>query len=107
MSCAKTAEPIDLPIWVVDSSGPNDDLIINNQLLFVGYIPVVHPPRLPQDAQVQSYSPGGANVPSLENTLPPPGEYESTNRLGRRCALCQITLTTCYLWTRSLRQSHR
>jgi len=27
--------------------------------------------------------------------------------IRRRCALCQITLTTCYLWTRPLRQSHR
>jgi len=38
-------------IWVVDSSGP-------------------------KDAQVQSYSPGGANVPSWEDTFLPPGEYD-------------------------------
>ena len=36
-------------IWVVDSDGPAEK------------------------AQVQSYSPGGANVQSWENTLPPPG----------------------------------
>jgi len=35
-----------------------------------------------KDAQVQSYSPGGANVPSWEDTLPPPGEYDWTTRLG-------------------------
>jgi len=28
------------------------------------------------EAQVQSHSPGGANVPSQEDTLPPPGEYD-------------------------------
>ena len=27
-------------------------------------------------AQVQSYSPSGANVPSCEDTLPPAGEYD-------------------------------
>ena len=41
MSCAETAEPIDLPfeLWLVDPGGP-------------------------KEAQVQSYSPGGANVPT-------------------------------------------
>jgi len=58
-------------------------------------------------AHFQSYSPGGANVPSWEDTLPSPGEYDWITRLQRRCALCQITSTTCYLWTRALRQSHR
>jgi len=28
-----------------------------------------------KEAQIQSYSPGGANVPSWEGTLAPPGEY--------------------------------
>ena len=51
MSCAKTAQPIDLPFLVVDSGGA-------------------------KEAQVQSYSPGGANVPSLEGTLAPPDEYD-------------------------------
>jgi len=37
-------------------------------------------------------------VPSWEDTLPPVGECNWTIRLQRRCALCQITLTTCYLW---------
>jgi len=32
-------------------------------------------------AQVQSYSPGGANVPSWEGTLAQPGEYDWTVRL--------------------------
>jgi len=58
----------------------------------------------PKDAQVQSYSPSGTNVPSWEDTLPPPGEYDSTILLRRRCALCQITLTTCYFWTRPVAQ---
>jgi len=69
-------------VWVVDSSRRND-------------------------AQVQLYSPDGANVPSWEDTLPPPIECDWIIRLRRRCALRQITLTTCYLWTRPLRQSHR
>jgi len=31
----------------------------------------------PKEAQeVQSYSPGGANVQSWEDSLPPPGEYD-------------------------------
>ena len=30
--------------------------------------------RGPKDAQVQSYSPGGANVPLWKDTLPSPGE---------------------------------
>ena len=44
---------------------------------------------------------------SWEDTLPPASKYDWTIRRRRRCALCQITLTTCYLWTRPLRQSHR
>jgi len=44
MSCAEMAEPIDLPFMVVDSRGP-------------------------KEAQVQSHSPGGANVPTWEGTL--------------------------------------
>jgi len=43
MNCAKTAEPIDLPLWVVDSGGQ-------------------------KEAQDQWYSPGGAYVPSCEGT---------------------------------------
>jgi len=38
-------------VWVVDSGGP-------------------------KEAQVQSYSPGGANVPSHVDTLAPSGEYD-------------------------------
>jgi len=53
VSCAETAEPIDLPfgLWNVDSGGL-------------------------KEAQVQSYSLGGANVPTWECTLTPPGEYD-------------------------------
>jgi len=29
-----------------------------------------------KDAHIQCYSPGGANVPSLEDTLPPPSEND-------------------------------
>jgi len=29
----------------------------------------------PKEAQVQSYLPGGANVPTREGTLAPPGKY--------------------------------
>ena len=39
----------------------------------------------PKDAQVQSYSPGGANVPSWEGTFAPPSEYDWTVRLRQRC----------------------
>ena len=49
MSCAKTAEPIDF--------------------LFGWWTKWV------KDAQVQSYSPGGANVPSNVGTLAPLAEY--------------------------------
>jgi len=30
----------------------------------------------PKKAQVQSYLPGGANMPTWEGTLAPPGEYD-------------------------------
>jgi len=50
----------------------------------------------PKEAQVQSYSPGGANVPTwevhwchLSNTIQP-------SVRGGVAVLCQITLTTCY-----------
>jgi len=52
-----------------------------------------------KDAHVQSYSPGGANVPSWEDTLPPPLKYDWTVHLQRRCTLCQISLTTLSLDT--------
>ena len=39
----------------------------------------------PKEAQVQLYSPGGANVSSHVGTLAPPGEYDWTVRLRRRC----------------------
>jgi len=40
-----------------------------------------------QCTQFQSYSPGGANVPTWEDTLVPPGEYDWTVRLWWRCSL--------------------
>jgi len=40
-----------------------------------------------KEAQVQSYSPGYANVPSLEGTLLQPGKYDWTVRVRRRCGL--------------------
>jgi len=41
----------------------------------------------PKEAQVQSYSPGGAIVPTWEGTLASPGEYNWTICLWRRCGL--------------------
>jgi len=49
-------------VWVVDSGGP-------------------------KEAQVTSYSPGGENVSSWDVTLTPPGEYDWTVYLRRRCGL--------------------
>ena len=61
VSCAKMAEPIDLPIRFVDWGL--------------------------KEAQVQSYSLGGANVLSWNGTLTPAGKYDRTVRLRRRCGL--------------------
>jgi len=58
ISCAKMAEPIYLPFVFVDLGGP-------------------------KEAQVQLYSPGGANVPSWEGTLAAPGDYA----MRRQCCL--------------------
>jgi len=41
----------------------------------------------PKEAQVQSYSPGGTNVPSWEGRLAPPGKYDTTVHLWRQCSL--------------------
>jgi len=41
----------------------------------------------PKEAQVQLHSLGGANVPSWEGTLAPPGEYNWTFHLWRQCSL--------------------
>ena len=49
----------------------------------------------PEEAQAQSHSPGGANVPTWEGTLAPSGEYDRT-AYGGDAVLRQITLTTCY-----------
>jgi len=74
MSCAKTAEPIDLSFSVVNSGGP-------------------------KVAQVQSYLPGGTHVPTWE-----PGRADwrhvadttDPSICGGSAVLCQITLTTCF-----------
>jgi len=47
MQCAEMAEPIDLPFGLWT-----------------------------KEAQVQSFSPGGTNVPTWEGTLVPPGKYD-------------------------------
>jgi len=66
-SSAKTAEPIDLPFELWTRVGG------------------------PKKVQVQTYLPVGANMPSLEGTLPP------TVRLLRQCCLMYYrTLTICY-----------
>jgi len=41
----------------------------------------------PKEAQIQSYSPDGANVPTWKGTLTPPGEYDWTVCLQWRCGL--------------------
>jgi len=41
----------------------------------------------PKEAQVQSYSPGGASLPAREGTLAPRGEYDWTVRLMGQCGL--------------------
>jgi len=64
VSCAETAEPIDLPLGLWTWVGRSD-------------------------AQVRSYSPGGANVPTWEGSLVP---YVC----GGNAVLCQISLTTYY-----------
>jgi len=41
----------------------------------------------PKESQVQSYSPGDANVPSWEGTLALPGQHNWTIHLLRQCSL--------------------
>jgi len=73
VSCAKTAEPIDLPFGCG-----------------LGWT---------EEAQVQSYSPGGANVLSWEGTMAPPGECDSIIRLQRLCSLMSNYFDHLfYLW---------
>jgi len=55
-------------IWVVDSSGPKEE-------------------------QVQSYSPGGAHVPTWEGTS---ANMIEPSICGGDAVLCQTTVTTCY-----------
>jgi len=51
MSCADMAEPMDLPFGLSTRGRP-------------------------REAQVHLHSPGGANVPTWEGSLAPPGEYD-------------------------------
>jgi len=74
MSCAKTAEAIDLPFGLWTQVRPRKHKFNHIQ---------------PQ-AQIQSYLPGGANVPSWKGTLAPPGEYDWTLSLCSNVALYQI-----------------
>jgi len=48
------------------------------------------------EAEVQSYSPGGANVTLWEGTLTSPANTTEQSVCDGDAALCQITLTTCY-----------
>jgi len=78
----RTDDTDPLAVWVVDSSGL-------------------------KDAQVKSYSSGGANVPPWKDTLPPHGECAIEPSVYGVDSLCQITLITCYLWARPLTHSDR
>jgi len=49
-----------------------------------------------KEAQVQSHSPGGANVSSWEGTLAPLTNTILPSVCCGDAALCQITFTTCY-----------
>jgi len=60
-------------VWVVDSGGP-------------------------KEAHVQSYSPGGANVPSWEDTLAPSGKYSWTVHLLRQCGLMSNYSGHLFYW---------
>ena len=62
MSCAKTAELIEMQYGLWTRVGI-------------------------KEAQVQSYLPGGANMPSQEGTLAPSGEYNFIVCLQQRCIL--------------------
>jgi len=70
-----------LAVWIVDSGGP-------------------------KEAQVQSYSPGGANVPKCEGTLALPGETIESSVCCSDAVLSQIILTTCSLICTQLTYLH-
>ena len=105
MSPAKTAEPIEMTFGVRTQVGPGNHVLDGVQIPhgkgqfwgkgapIVKYIwtfchelcengltnrlaVLVVDSGGPKEAQVQSYSPGGANVPSWEGTLAQPGEYD-------------------------------
>jgi len=104
MSCAETAEPIDSPFGMWTSVGqrkhkfnrihqvaPMYPMTLCRELCKNSWtdqfaIWVVDSGR-PKEAQVKSYLPGGANVPTWEGTLAPPGEYDWIVHLRRRCGL--------------------
>ena len=105
MSTTKTAEPIEIPFGLRTRVGPGNhvfdggpDIPHRNGQFWGQEEPIVsigtfcrelcengRTDRLavwivdwggPKEAQVQSYSPGGASVPTWEGTLAPPGEYD-------------------------------
>jgi len=104
VSCAETAEPIDLPfeLWTrvgrrkhecnrIRQMAPTYLTTLCRGLCENGWtdrfaVSVADLGRL-KEAQVQSYSPGGASVPTWEATLAPPGEYDWTVHLLRWCGL--------------------
>jgi len=90
VSCAKTAEPIDLSfrLWtrlgrrkhkfnrlrqVAPTARRHSAVICASGL--ADRFTVVETGGLKQ-AEVQLHSPGGANVPSCDSTLAPPGKYD-------------------------------
>jgi len=106
VSCAKTAEPIEIPFGLRTRLGPGNHVLdggpdIRLEGQFLGKEdPVVSIGTFcrelckngrsrtdrfavwivdsggPKQEQVQSYSPGGANVSTWEGTLAPPDEYD-------------------------------
>ena len=101
-------EPIEMPFgmrtWVSSRNhvldGSSDPPMGRGNLEGKGSPIVKYRDFLPCDAQfglwtrvgrkkskIQSYSPGGANLPTWEGTLAPPDEYDWSVRLRRRCGL--------------------
>jgi len=55
----------------------------------------------PKEAQAQSYSPAGGNVPSREGTLAHPANAIEPSVCGGDAALCEITLTVSFSCSQS------
>jgi len=113
-SFGKTAEPIDLPfgLWTrlgrrkhkfnrVRQVAPMCPTTLCRELYENGWtdrfvVWVVHDSVGPKKAQVQSYSPGGANKPSWEAHWRHLANAIELSVCGGDAALCQTTLTICY-----------